>query len=230
MKNYELGFKSVWLDNRLSFNVDLFLMQWDDIQLYARNEDSPWWVRGIFNGKGAEQKGIEFATSWQATDRFKLDASAFFADPEFTETTVYPRGDIIEKGQTMPDSPERKWWWAAEYTIPNAFGLDGNLWFRYDASYQSSTFNTLDSALNDDPDGLIPSWNSANLQAGLTLNSGWDVSLIARNVWDEANVSWLDSTFYTGPGTIYPDDNRFNHFRTLEKPRTIGLQVRKKFQ
>jgi outer membrane receptor protein involved in Fe transport len=235
MKNYELGFKSTWLDNRLSFNIDYFLMHWDDIQLYARvtNPDGadPWWLRGIFNGKTAEQKGVELSTSWQATDRLKLDASAYFADPQFTATTVYPRGDIIEDGQTMPDSPKRKWWWAAEYTVPGAFGLDGNLWFRYDTSYQSSTYTDLDSALARDPNGLLPSWNSANLQAGLSLNSGWDVSLIARNVWDEANVTWLSSTFWTGPSTTnYTDDNRFNYVRTLEKPRTIGLQVRKKFQ
>jgi outer membrane receptor protein involved in Fe transport len=233
MKNYELGFKSLWLDGRLEFNIDLFLMHWDDIQLYARNDDSPWWVRGIFNGNSAEQKGIEFATSWQATDRLRFDASAFFADPEFSEDTFYPRDDpgdpSIKEGQTMPNSPDTKYWWAAEYTVPSAFGLNGDLWFRYDDSYQASTYNTLSNALENDPNGLLPSSHSANLQGGLTLQSGWDVSMIVRNVWDEQNVSWLSSTTYSGPGTIYPDETRFNNFRTLQKPRTFGLQVRKKF-
>jgi outer membrane receptor protein involved in Fe transport len=151
MQNYELGFKSLWFDSRFEFNVDLSLMQWDDIQIYARNDESPWWVSGIFNGNTAEQTGIELAMSWQATDRLKLDASAFFADPEFTEDTFLPRDDpddpTIRDGETMPNSPERKYWWAAEYTVPGAFGLEGNLWFRYDSSYQSSTYNTITNAL-----------------------------------------------------------------------------------
>jgi outer membrane receptor protein involved in Fe transport len=214
MQNYELGFKSLWFDSRFEFNVDLFLMQWDDIQIYARNDESPWWVSGIFNGNTAEQTGIELAMSWQATDRLKLDASAFFADPEFTEDTFLPRDDpddpTIRDGETMPNSPER------------------NLWFRYDSSYQSSTYNTITNALEKDPDGLLPSSQSASLQAGLALDSGWDVSMIMRNVWDEPNVTYVGSAIYTGPDTIYPDDDRFK-FRTLQKPRTVGLQVRKRF-
>jgi hypothetical protein len=139
-----------------------------------------------------------------------------------------PDDPTIRDGETMPNSPERKYWWAAEYTVPGAFGLEGNLWFRYDSSYQSSTYNTITNALEKDPDGLLPSSQSASLQAGLALDSGWDVSMIMRNVWDEPNVTYVGSAIYTGPDTIYPDDDRFK-FRTLQKPRTVGLQVRKRF-
>ena len=77
----------------------------------------------------------------------------------------------------------------------------------------------------------IFSWYAEELRGvpGLTLNDGWDVRLIVRNLWDEPNVSWLTTTVYTGPGTIFPGDNRFNNFHTLQQPRTIGLQITKKF-
>ena len=35
LKNYEVGLKSQWLDNRLQVNVTAFFMEWDDIQLNA---------------------------------------------------------------------------------------------------------------------------------------------------------------------------------------------------
>ncbi len=66
LENYELGFKSQWLDNRLLVNASLFFMEWSDIQLRGDASDvDPWWVEGIFNGGKAEQKGIELQAEWQ---------------------------------------------------------------------------------------------------------------------------------------------------------------------
>ena len=86
MENYELGFKSQWLDNRLLLNVSAFFMEWSDIQLSGDTSPiDPWWVRGTFNGGKAEQKGIELQTEWRVSDRFSLELGGFMADPEFSE-------------------------------------------------------------------------------------------------------------------------------------------------
>jgi iron complex outermembrane recepter protein len=79
IKNYELGLKSLWLDKRLQLNIDVFLMHWDDIQLYARTDGGSWWVRGIFNGKTAEQKGIE--RGWCTAPTTHICASANWRRP-----------------------------------------------------------------------------------------------------------------------------------------------------
>ena len=68
LENYELGLKSTWLDDRVQLNVSAFLMEWEDFQLNVDGPDTeiqstPFWVRGIINGRGAEQKGVEISGS-----------------------------------------------------------------------------------------------------------------------------------------------------------------------
>ena len=48
----------------------------------------------------------------------------------------------------------------------------GDLWFRYDTSYQSEVYNDLTAAIDDDPDGVQPSWTMANFSAGLAMSNG----------------------------------------------------------
>lgn len=124
----------------------------------------------------------------------------------------------------MPNSPKEKFWLAVEYTVPNVMG--GDMWFRYDTSYQGETWTDLDAALAEDPNGLIPSWKSSNLQVGLSMNNGWDVSLMARNVWDDRGINVLYQSTYSSD---WFDDPRFRYMRTIQRPRTYSLSVTKSF-
>ena len=219
------GLKSEWLENRLQLNVSLFYMEWDDIQINDRAEDGPWWARGTVNAGAAETTGAEINGRMFITDSLLLEGSVFLAEPEFASTFVKQDGDVIEKGMTMPNSPERKYWAALQYTIPAVDLVNGDLWFRYDTSYQSETYNSLTNVIQQDPTGIIPSSTTANFQVGVELQSEWDISLMVRNVWDEKNVSWLSTLDY---GVTF-DDLRFNESRSLQKPRTLSLTVRKSF-
>jgi outer membrane receptor protein involved in Fe transport len=226
LQNYELGLKSEWLDHRVRLNVSLFQMKWSDIQINAR-VDGPWWLRGTFNGETGESQGVEFNGEWQVTENFTLQGSAYFAKSEYTKDTLDPRGNLyLEKGQEMPNSPQEKYWLAAEYTIPQFAGLSGDLWFRYDTSYQAETWDNLDAALDNDATGIIPSWRSSNLQVGMEFESGWDLSVMARNLWNDAGINALIHSDYA---SVWFDDPRFRNERTLQRPRTISLSVRKRF-
>jgi outer membrane receptor protein involved in Fe transport len=225
LTNYEAGLKSEWLNNRVQLNVSLFYMEWDDIQINDRAENGPWWVTGTVNAGAAETKGAEVNARMFITDGLLLEGSVFVADPEFSSTFVKQDGDVIEKGMTMPNSPERKYWAALQYTIPAVDLVNGDVWFRYDTSYQSETYNSLTNVVQRDPTGIIPSSISANFQVGAALESEWEISLMVRNVWDRKNVSWLSTPLY---GELF-NDLRFNESRSLQKPRTLSLTVRKSF-
>jgi outer membrane receptor protein involved in Fe transport len=244
LENYELGFKTQWLDNRLLLNVSLFFMEWSDIQLSGdTSEDDPWWLRGTFNGGKAEQKGIEATINWNPTDNFSIDASVFVADPEYSEDTYYPDGELaIAAGTIMPHSPKEKYWVGANYTFPNLLGSQGDLWTRIAWSYQSETWNNLtaisDYYLPDDPgdraDALeehIPSYTSTTLQLGFTHDNGWETALVVRNLFDERGIDYLSSSDYSsGTDDIFPwTDDRWKHTRSLQRPRTIGLSFSKKW-
>jgi len=233
LTNYEAGLKSEWLDNRLQLNVSLFYMEWDDIQINENPDGVPWWVRGTINAGKATSEGAEINGTWYVTDNLQLEGSLFFAEPEFAETVVTSDGGVIPEGATMPNSPERKYWAAVQYTVPDFGWVPGDLWFRYDTSYQSETYNGLGNALEQDPEGIVSSWNSANFQVGLELENEWDVSLMVRNVWDDRNANWLSNLGYGNAeyfsGGLVFDDPRFNRAISFQKPRTFSLTVRKSF-
>jgi iron complex outermembrane receptor protein len=239
LSNYEAGLKSQWLDHKLTLNVSLFFMQWDKIQLNASGSKAgnPFWMRGTFNGGKAEQKGGEINGAWQVTPEFKVEASAFLADPEFSEKTVYPDGRLaIPAGTVMPISPKQKYFVALDYTVPNFTNLDGRLWTRFSYSYQSevwkSTGAIADYVNATTPEEkaaarelLIPSFSTSTLQLGFSADSGWETALIVRNLFDETGYNYLSSSNY---GELFGDP-RYKYIRNLQRPRTISLSFTKKW-
>ncbi len=241
LKNYEAGLKSQWFDDVLQLNVSLFFMEWDNIQINTSgsNIDNPFWLRGTFNGGKAEQKGVEINGIWSITENFSLEASAFLADPEFSEDSIYPGGgEAIAAGTAMPVSPEEKYWLAAEYIIPNFMALNGDAWGRMSYSYQGEVWNDLDAILDYQNaatpeerdlarDQLIPSWSTTTLQFGFTHNDGWEAALVVRNLFDENNIEWLSTTDYGN--SYFGADPRFRYVRSLQRPREISLSFTKKW-
>ena len=197
-------------------------MQWDHIQLNASGSaaNNPFWLRGTFNGGKAEQKGVEMNGAWQVTPSFKFEASAFFADPEFSEETIYPDGGLaIPAGTVMPISPERKYWAAVEYMVPNFMNLDGNLWTRLSYSYQSEVWKStgaiagLGERYHPEESAaarelLLPSYSTGTLQFGYTATSGWETSLIVRNLFDETGYNYISSSNYGDSPDIGWNDPR----------------------
>jgi iron complex outermembrane recepter protein len=252
LQNYEIGIKSQWFHNRLQINGSVFLMEWDDIQLRFDSSDEEggaWWLEGNINGGTAEQKGVELAGSWYATDRLSFEWSAFLGSPEFTENTYVPNSSprevYIAKGWTMPISPKEKYWAAVEYTFPDFIPASGDLWTRFSYTWQSHVWDSLSAIedhLSDDPvevrgarDFLIPPWKSGTFQFGFTSENGWDTALIVRNVFDDSSYNYLSGTTY-GVGFVNPFpgvegayDPRWNHVRNLQQPRSYHLSFTKRW-
>jgi outer membrane receptor protein involved in Fe transport len=233
LTNYELGVKTRWLDGRLTLNASLFKMEWDDIQINSTVGEK-WWQRGTWNGETGETTGVEINGSFYITENLLLEGSVFLADAKYTADTYRPCTDPddcdptlwIENGQEMPGSPDTKIWAAIEYSRPGAFGLGGDMWFRYDTTYQSDTWDDLDAAAANDPVGLIPSWSSANFQVGWATQSDWTYTLFVRNIWNDKGINSLQSStyyydYFGQPGSAW--------LRTLQRPRTISLNVTKRF-
>jgi outer membrane receptor protein involved in Fe transport len=225
LDNFEIGLKSQWWDNRLTLNVSAYLMKWKDRQLEQGNV-GVWWVRGNFNGEGAESKGIEVSGAARLAEGLTLDFSASFGNSELTDDTVYPNGDVVPDGTPTPYAPDTKYWVGIEYTVGGWKPFGGDLWMRFDYTYQSEMFNSLWNARADDEGGVIPSWDFGTAKLGMTLPSDLEVTLTIDNIWNEAGMNWLSDD---GRDAEIFGDPRFRETRSLFRPRNIGIGIRKKF-
>lgn len=234
LDNYEFGIKSQWLDNRLTINADFFFMQWTDYQQSASFDQ--WWLTGIVNAGTAETQGIEIQTEWQATDNLLLSAKLFFADPKFKDdwcndyvNGVYQgcagAGTQVVAGMTMPGSPESTAYGSIYYTISNV--LSGDLWFFYDITYSSETWNDIGHIRNQDTRGLSPSYTISSFSVGLQLANQLDIELNVSNLFDQSGYGYV----WTGESgnAEYFDDSRFRRIRSQFRPRTFWLTLRKGF-
>ena len=227
LNNYEAGLKSEWFDNRLQLNVSTFYMVWNDIQI--NNEggvEDKWWLRGMINGDTARTMGVEVSWDASLTDSLRFEGGIFLANPEFNSEFTLLSGEVVTDGTTMPISPEFKYYFALEYTVWDWRGL-GDLWARYDTSYQSEVYNGLSTAIAKDPEGRQPAWTQSNFQLGIETRKGPQIVLEVNNVWDERTISWLDSGSNFQAAQF--GDPRFHNVRSYVAPRSIGLSATFRF-
>lgn len=86
LKNYEVGWKTTWMDNRLRFNGAVFLLDWDDFQFSFTGENG---LTNITNAGGARIKGIEADVEFAATESFLISGGLSVLDAKL-------RGDFCE--------------------------------------------------------------------------------------------------------------------------------------
>jgi outer membrane receptor protein involved in Fe transport len=125
---------------------------------------------------------------------------------------------------TMPSSPEWKGWAALNWVIPGLWGTN-EAFINYNITFQDETVNNLGNVSEQDPEGVIPSWNYSNIQLGARFGDDWTVSLFVRNMFDQKAIMWLDTGSNYISDFFGVDWNR--NIRSYNRPRTIGLQVRK---
>jgi len=228
LDNFELGLKSHWLDNRLLLNATIFRMDWKNYQ--ENSTLGVWWMRGTLNAADADTTGIEVQGTMLFTETVSVDYSLTWADPEWSEEFIFPCNDcedpdIIRKGMPLPTSPEWKGFLALDWTFPGAFGTR-DVFLRYDISFQSKTWNSLTSIIDEDETGIIDSWNLSNLQIGTHLQNDWTINFVIRNLFDQKAISDIWNGFPNDVSDWFATDFNKNK-RSYNRPRTIGLQVRK---
>lgn len=226
MNNYELGLKSVLLDNSLQLNVTLFHMEWEDRQFAEVGGGAlPWWLRGIINAGETITDGVELSTHWAITNNLSIQGNLTYLDAEADSAYVFLSGLTLQPGDPLPHSPEWAYWVAADYTLPWR-PFDGELWTRVDYAYGDEWWDSTSGAIERDPEDLIPDWNNLNLQFGLNLVNDWTVTAFINNLTDERRVT----TRLSGSESAYFG---FTYNETWEyrvRPRNYGISLRKRFR
>jgi outer membrane receptor protein involved in Fe transport len=210
--NYELGEKYTFLEKKASLDVDVFDIQWKDIQLTVNNGG----VNQLENAGNARVRGAELAFNYCANPALTLGGSMAYTDARLT--TAAPVIGIKYTGARLPLSPRFN------------FALLGTYNFNINADYRGALTVT-DRYVGDRTAGyagsavsplyVLRAYNTVDLGLSIYAPYGLEIDLFAKNLFGvagEVSASTLANEY--NPAAPVPVE--------ISLPRTIGLALKMK--
>ena len=226
--NWEVGLKGSIGDN-LNYSVAAFLVEWDNFQFESLVTNG---FKVVLNGEEAETRGIELELNGSLGENFIYNVGYSYVNAEVSQSFVisdYLAGTTgnffippfttaplitVSDGDPLPSVPENSFTMSLDYY--QSIGSDNwSLNYHLDGRYASDTVSTFSDNVNFGRDFFaIDSYSVYNAAITLESNANWSLSLFARNIGDEQNLSAGNTAASAGGVHQY--------FFTL-RPRTIGL-------
>ncbi|THD77765.1 MAG: TonB-dependent receptor [Phenylobacterium sp.] len=234
LSNYELGFKTSWLDRRLIIDGAVYYEKWDSFQFSFLGLNS---LTVIENAPQADVKGVEATVDWVATDQLNISGGFAYNDARLTKNFCGAdpaTGNIIENCAAADSiSP-------ANTRLPYTPPFKGNLTARYtfslmnwDAHVQGSviyqTKNQVGLRTSDIQFlGTMPAYATADFSFGVEKDRT-SLELYVKNAFDSrgqinrytpctvnvcaANIPGIPQAVYVVP----------------VQPTTVGVRLGQKF-
>ena len=212
LTNYELGWKTTWLDGRLRVNGAAYYSEWDDMQFTIYDFAlSP--VGNTYNVGEAEIKGAELDFSYLMFDSFTLSGAMAYNDGETTEDFVLNsrNGDVdfnVPDGTDLPNVPEIKYTLNGRYDFTVA-SLDSYAQLTY--TYTDESYNEIRPSRREQQD----EFSNLNLRTGFNTGT-WGLELYATNLTDENDDVFIGNRSYADSAVP-------------QKPRTVGVRFNMRF-
>jgi iron complex outermembrane recepter protein len=235
LKNYEVGWKTTLLDNRMRFNGALYYEQWNNFQFGFTGQ---YGIPLIANAGNAEVKGADMEIEFAATRALTLKLGSTYTDSYLTQNycgALNPNGSPVTSnpcvvgggtpfaplaptGTRLPETPRIKTTTSARYLFPLAdweAHVEGDLVYQ---TWVSPALRVEDSALL----GEQPAYALTNLFFGAEKN-GLSLELLVKNAFDRRASLYRYTecgTDVCGVGAVY---------NVIAPPRLIGIQFGQKF-
>jgi iron complex outermembrane receptor protein len=188
---YEIGLKSLWLDNRLRFNAAAFYTEIDDYQFFNFFAGPFGLLRVVNNIDKVEIYGAEFDFAWAVHDFVTFSGGYGLIDTEIKENNNRP----FTEGNDVPYAPESSGALSLDFKMP----VWGDLEFvsRLDYEYVGETW--FHSVQSDDTVNFFTQFGfgesnfgnqrrddywKMNLRAGIA-GENWSIMAWSQNVTDE---------------------------------------------
>jgi iron complex outermembrane recepter protein len=217
VRNYEVGIKSQWFDNRLRFNATAYHMKWTNIQFTTLVPDVIFFVSG--NAGTASDDGVEFDLSFRPIDSLTLSLNGAYTDAHLTQSFCVggPCGTAgvfwhAPSGTELAFVPKEKGAFIARYEFPWSAEVRGHA--QWSTSYTGSSWSTMFLETR----GPQPSYTLTNFRLGASWGK-WVSELYCENLFNKDAVLFTnrsDYDFYQG-GQYGRD--------TVARPRTVGITL-----
>lgn len=132
---YELGMKTLLLDDSLELNVAVFFYEWQDQQLFETDQNG---LPTTLNIEETELTGIEIDLKWAPSENFYIQAGFGLTDSEIIApgAEADATGSAVSPGDEIPNVPGTSFNALAVYTVPLSNGsVDIQTSYRYAGSY-----------------------------------------------------------------------------------------------
>lgn len=212
LTNYELGYKAVLPQQRMTIDLSAFDVEWKDMQI--RTVVSGFFVTG--NAAGARSSGVELDWGWEPINGLHLTANAAYTDAKLTADAPAIGG---KSGDALPDVPRLSANLAADYEFPISGELVG--FVGGNVQYQGARHQDFVAST---PKGYVapgmPAYTVGNVHLGFNY-TGLSVEAYIKNVGNSygmTRISSLMANGYSPPLAV-----------GVIQPRTFGLSVTKEF-
>jgi iron complex outermembrane recepter protein len=214
LTNYELGVKGRIANGLLDYQVDGYLIHWNNIQQQLTTADGAF----VYNGNAgkAEVKGVEFELTARPVQYLSGTVAGSWQDAKLTEgasAAQYALNPTLGlTGDKLPNVPDVQFSVNIDYTRP--IYNEWKMSLGTDITYRGSINSYFES--NKAFNLKLDSYTLWGMRAGV-VNGPWDVTLFAHNLSNErAQVSAINSS-------------QDPHALLTVQPRTVGLSVTRKF-
>lgn len=243
-KNAEVGIRMQLLDRKLTFNFNIFHIEWEGIQV---DSATFYGVTGItVNGGSAKSQGFETSFQIRPVPRLSIQGTYSYTDAKLTEDvpgvitirtipgyfgpyrsranpdlpTKFTQLDALD-GDRLPGSAKNSGSLGATYTMPMG---EGDLSLNWTATYRGSVVSRLgwDRGYGDKLEGYVLH------RAALGYDSDkFAISVFANNIFDKYAVTSVGQD----RSRIGVNDGVASRYyrQTVITPRTVGVEARIKY-
>jgi iron complex outermembrane recepter protein len=214
LNNYELGWKTTWLNNRLLWNGATYLMDWKDLQTLIY--DINICPSASFNANVGEARiyGAESNVDYKVSENWSFQGSVSYTDSHLI-SSHYETFEA-EVGERLPYVPYFNWSGNLRYEHPLSGQLNG--YWQWDIAHKGDMWDDLHVAgSNGFPRMLQPEYSIMNLRLGMNPTAGqWLAEFYITNLTDKNAI-------------IYTNTGNFDLRQTTNEPRTFGVRVSYRF-
>lgn len=213
--NYEVGTKGRILGNVVTYSADLYLIEWDNIQVGVTTADGAF--NYIANAGSAEVKGFEFDLTAKPFQHLTVTASGSYQDAKLTQGVAQASGpanaSLGVAGDHIQNVPAFQGYVGIDYMRPISDEINGTA--ALDIIYRDPTDNRLHAS--GDPFNVhLASYTLLNLRLGMTYEK-WNATFFVRNLANErAQIDAISSV--QDPQALL-----------TVRPRTTGVTITRKF-
>lgn len=233
-ENFELGLRAALFENKLSFNLAVFQVNWDGIQLAGTTLNGG--IGITTNGGEARNRGFDISFNGQITDRLAIRGNYSYLDAKLTQDVPellqirnskddsfrpkFSEVDVLA-GDRLPGSARHSGALAATYTLPTG---DNETIFNWTATYTGDILTRVGQrGFGEKLPGYLLNRASVTYRTPV-----YELSFFANNIFNKYAVTGVSNDLsrfgFVNDGVI----SRF-YARSVLTPRVIGIEGRYRF-